>query len=47
MVEPEPAKAGHPGGGAKLAAPAAGIVVAVLVTEGQNVKAGDVVVRTR
>jgi RND family efflux transporter MFP subunit len=44
MVEPEPAKSGHPGGGAKLAAPFAGIVVAVHVTEGQSVKAGDMVV---
>jgi membrane fusion protein (multidrug efflux system) len=44
MVEPEPAKSGHPGGGAKLAAPVAGIVVAMHVIEGQSVKAGDVVV---
>jgi membrane fusion protein, multidrug efflux system len=44
IVEPEPAKSGHPGGGAKLAAPFAGIVVAVHVTEGQSVKAGDMVV---
>ena len=44
VVEPEPAKSGHPGGGAKLAAPVAGIVVAVHVIEGQSVKAGDVVV---
>jgi RND family efflux transporter MFP subunit len=44
MVEPEPAKAGHPGGGAKLAAPIAGIVVAIHVIEGESVKAGDVVV---
>jgi RND family efflux transporter MFP subunit len=45
MVEPEPAKAGHPGGGSKLAAPIAGIVVAIHVVEGQSVKAGDVVVQ--
>ena len=45
MVEPEPAKAGQPGGGAKLSAPAAGIVVAVLVIEGQSIKSGDIVVR--
>jgi membrane fusion protein, multidrug efflux system len=45
VVEPEPAKAGGPGGGAKLAAPAAGVVLAVAATEGQSVKAGDVVVR--
>jgi len=44
VVEPEPAKSGHPGGGAKLAAPVAGIVVAMHVIEGQSVKAGDVVV---
>ncbi|WP_164479474.1 efflux RND transporter periplasmic adaptor subunit [Methylocystis rosea] len=43
-VEPEPAKAGHPGGGAKLAAPIAGIVVGIHAKEGQSVKAGDVVV---
>jgi RND family efflux transporter MFP subunit len=44
MAEPEPAKTGSPGGGAKLAAPVAGIVVAIHGVEGQNVKAGDVVV---
>jgi len=44
MVEPEPAKAGYSGGGAKLAAPFAGIVVAMRVIEGQSVEAGDVVV---
>jgi membrane fusion protein, multidrug efflux system len=45
IVEPEPAKAGRPGGGAKLAAPIAGIVVAIHAIEGQSVKAGDVVVQ--
>jgi RND family efflux transporter MFP subunit len=45
MVVPEPAKAGRPGGGASLAAPAAGIVAAIRVIEGQRVKAGDVVVQ--
>ncbi len=45
MVEPEPAKTGMPSGGAKLAAPIAGIVAAVDVIEGHEVKAGDVVVR--
>ena len=45
MVETEPAKGGQPGGGARLAAPAAGIVFAVPVTEGQRVKAGDIVMR--
>jgi RND family efflux transporter MFP subunit len=44
IVEPEPAKTGQPGGGAKLAAPIAGIVAAVRVGEGQRVAAGDVVV---
>jgi membrane fusion protein, multidrug efflux system len=44
VVEPEPAKAGQAGGGARLAAPFAGIVVAMHVVEGQSVKAGDVVV---
>jgi RND family efflux transporter MFP subunit len=44
-VEPEPAQAGHPGGGAKLAAPVAGMVFAVPVSEGQSVMAGEVVVR--
>ena len=45
MVEPEPAKTGTPSGGAKLAAPIAGIVATVDVIEGRDVKAGDVVVR--
>jgi RND family efflux transporter MFP subunit len=45
MVEPEPARSGQPSGGAKLAAPIAGIVAFVHVIEGQNVKAGDVVVQ--
>jgi RND family efflux transporter MFP subunit len=45
MVEPEPAKAEHAGGGAKLAAPTAGIVVSIHVIEGQSVKSGDVVVQ--
>ena len=44
LVEPEPAKTGQPGGGAKLAAPIAGIVAAIRVGEGQRVAAGDVVV---
>jgi membrane fusion protein, multidrug efflux system len=45
VVEPEPANLGLTGGGAKLATPAAGVVLAVAATEGQSVKAGDVVVR--
>ncbi len=45
VVEPEPAGGGHPGGGAKLAAPAAGVVLAVAASEGQSIKAGDLVVR--
>jgi membrane fusion protein, multidrug efflux system len=44
MIEPEPAKNGAPSGGARLAAPIAGIVAAVHVVEGQSVKAGDLVV---
>jgi RND family efflux transporter MFP subunit len=43
-VEPEPPRTGQAGGGAKLAAPIAGIVVAIHVVEGQSVKAGDLVV---
>jgi RND family efflux transporter MFP subunit len=45
MVEPEPAKAGAPSGGAKLAAPFAGLVATVHVSEGQSVKTGDLVVK--
>ena len=45
MVEPEPAKTGAPSGGARLAAPIAGIVASIHVIEGQSVKAGDVVVK--
>jgi RND family efflux transporter MFP subunit len=45
MVEPEPAKDGAPSGGARLAAPIAGIVASIHVMEGQSVKAGDVVVK--
>jgi RND family efflux transporter MFP subunit len=45
MVEPEPAKTGTPSGGAKLAAPIAGIVASIDVVEGQSVKAGDMVVK--
>jgi RND family efflux transporter MFP subunit len=45
MVEPEPAKTGAPSGGARLAAPIAGIVASVDIVEGQSVKAGDVVVK--
>jgi RND family efflux transporter MFP subunit len=45
MVEPEPARSGQPSGGAKLAAPIAGLVASVHVVEGQNIKSGEVVVR--
>lgn len=45
IVEPEPAKSGAPSGGARLAAPIAGIVASIHVTEGQSVKAGEVVVK--
>lgn len=44
-VEPEPAEAGRPGGGTKLAAPVAGVVFEVPATEGNEVKAGELVVR--
>ena len=44
-VEPEPAGAGKPAGAARLAAPVAGIVLAVPVKEGQSVETGEVVVR--
>jgi membrane fusion protein (multidrug efflux system) len=44
-IETEPAKAGNSGGGAKLAAPFAGIVHAVHAVEGQSVKAGDMVIQ--
>jgi RND family efflux transporter MFP subunit len=44
MVEPQPAKNGAPSGGARLAAPIAGIVASIHVAEGQSVKAGDLVV---
>lgn len=45
MVEAEPAEGGRPAGGAKLTAPAAGMVREIPVKEGQRVKAGDIVVR--
>ena len=45
VVEPEPATAGRPGGGAKLSPPIASVVLAVLVTEGQSVKSGNIVIR--
>jgi len=44
-VEPEPAQGGHPGGGAKLAAPAAGVVMAIPAKEGEHVEAGAVIVK--
>jgi len=44
-VEAEPAGGGKPAGAARLSAPAAGIVLAVPGSEGQQVQAGDVVVR--
>ncbi|MCX7826832.1 MAG: efflux RND transporter periplasmic adaptor subunit [Verrucomicrobiae bacterium] len=44
-VEPEPAGGGKPAGAASLSAPAAGIVMAVPVKEGESVKAGAVIVR--
>jgi len=44
-VEPEPAGGGKPAGGARLAAPAAGVVMSVPVREGERVEPGAVVVR--
>jgi len=44
-VEPEPAGGGKPGGAARLAAPVAGVVLAVPVKEGERIEAGAVVVR--
>lgn len=44
-VEPQPAGDGKPAGAAALAAPAAGIVMAVPVSEGDQVQAGTLVVR--
>jgi len=44
-VEAEPAGGGKPAGAARLSAPAAGIVMAVPVTEGQHVEAGTVIVK--
>lgn len=44
-VEGEPAGGGKPAGAARLSAPAAGIVLAVPVREGDRVDAGTVVVR--
>jgi multidrug efflux pump subunit AcrA (membrane-fusion protein) len=45
QVEPAPAAADQPAGGADVASPAAGIVESVHVVEGQKVKAGDLLVR--
>jgi membrane fusion protein, multidrug efflux system len=44
-VDAEPAGGGKPAGVARLSAPAAGIVMAVPVKEGERVKAGAVIVR--
>jgi membrane fusion protein (multidrug efflux system) len=44
-VEPEPAGGGKPAGAAGLSAPAAGIVMAVPVKEGERVKADAVIVK--
>jgi membrane fusion protein (multidrug efflux system) len=45
IVEGEPAGGGKPAGAAKLSAPAAGIVMAVPVSEGERVAAGAVIVK--
>jgi membrane fusion protein (multidrug efflux system) len=44
-VEPEPAGGGKPAGAARLAAPTAGVVMAVPAKEGERVEAGAVIVR--
>lgn len=44
-VEPEPAGGGKPAGAARLSAPAAGIVMTVLVKEGERVEAGTLIVK--
>ncbi len=44
-VEPEPAGGGQPAGRARLAAPVAGVILAVPAQEGEHVEAGAVVVR--
>lgn len=44
-VEPEPAGGGQPAGAARLAAPAAGVVMTVPVKEGEHVEAGVVIVK--
>ena len=45
VVEPEPAGGGQPGGAARLAAPVAGVVMAVPAKEGERVEAGAVIVK--
>ncbi len=44
-VEPEPAGAGRSGGGSRLAAPVAGVVAAVLCSEGDRVAKGETLFR--
>jgi membrane fusion protein (multidrug efflux system) len=44
-VEPEPAGGGQPAGKARLAAPVAGVVLAIPAKEGERVEAGAVVVK--
>lgn len=44
-VEPEPAGGGQPAGAARLAAPVAGVVMAVPGKEGERVEAGAVIVK--
>lgn len=44
-VEPEPAGGDKPAGAARLAAPAAGVVMAVPVKEGEHVEAGAIVAK--
>ncbi len=45
MVESEPAGGGQPAGAARLAAPVAGIVLAVPAKEGEHIEAGALIVR--
>ena len=45
VVEPEPAGGGQPAGATRLAAPVAGVVMAVPAKEGERVEAGAVIVK--
>ncbi|MDQ7017029.1 MAG: efflux RND transporter periplasmic adaptor subunit [Gammaproteobacteria bacterium] len=45
IVAPEPAAAGRPAGAAYLTAPVSGLVLEVPVSEGEQIKSGDLVIR--